>query len=230
MPSSCSPLRPSGVERAPEPDRLAETAENIGMLLTEVTEVPVEALPLQVMKDHLRIGTGFSDDGMQDTLIAAHLRAAIATIESRTGKALLARRFRLRLDGWRDDRGGQALPVAPVSAVVSVALAGADGVAVVLDPGRYRLVQDMARPRLVGLSGSLPTVPDGGWLEIVFDAGFGAVWTNVPADLAQAVLLLAAEHYENRLDAGGTRAALPMAVHALIERWRTVRLLGGGGA
>jgi uncharacterized phiE125 gp8 family phage protein len=200
------------------------------MLLTEETDVPAEALPVQSMKDHLRIGTGFSDDGMQDGLIIGHLRAAIATIEARTGKALLARRFKLRLDRWRDGRGGQALPVAPVAALVSVAIEAADGTVRTIDPASYRLVQDMARPRVVGAQMGFPALTEGRVVEIVFDAGFGTAWANVPADLAQAVLLLAAEHYETRHDAGMTRAALPMAVHALIERWRTVRILGGGAA
>ena len=98
-------------------------------MLIEQTVVPPGVLPVQAMKDHLRLGTGFADDSMQDGLIVAHLRAAIATIEGRTGKALLARRFLLRLDRWREDRGAQALPMAPVSALVSLFLGRLDMVA-----------------------------------------------------------------------------------------------------
>ena len=200
------------------------------MMLTEQTSVPVEALPVQVMKDHLRLGTGFADDGMQDGLIVGHLRAAIAAIEGRTGKALLARRFLLRLGRWRDAAGGQALPMAPVSSLVSVTLLHPLSGALVIAPDRYRLEQDMARPRLAGAGGLLPTIPEGGWVEIVFDAGFGVAWGAVPADLAHAAVLLAAEFYEHRHDGGHGGPALPKAVQALIERWRTVRVLGGGSA
>ena len=63
------------------------------MMLTEMTTVPGAALPVQAFKDHLRLGTGFSDDGMQDGLIEAYLRAAIAAIEGRIGKVLIARRW-----------------------------------------------------------------------------------------------------------------------------------------
>lgn len=199
------------------------------MMLTEATVVPVAALPVQAMKDHLRLGTGFADDGMQDGLIAAHLRAAIAAIEGRTGKALLARRFVLRLDRWREVRGGQALPMAPVSAVVSVVMQDRAGVVVVMPVDRYRLVPDMQRPRLTGAGGALPVVPEDGAVVVTFDAGFGTDWGAVPADLGQAVLMLAAEFYEARHDAGQGGHALPLAVQALIERWRTVRVLGGGG-
>jgi uncharacterized phiE125 gp8 family phage protein len=199
------------------------------MMLTEQTAVPGSALPVQAMKDHLRLGTGFADDGLQDGLIEAHLRAAIAAIEARTGKALLARRFSLVLSRWREIQGAQSLPVAPVSGIVSVTLTDAADAPIVLTPDRYRLVPDMHRPRLAGVGRALPTIPEGGAVDIVFDAGFGADWTAVPADLGQAVLLLAAEFYERRHDDGEGGGAVPLSVQALIERWRTVRVLGGRG-
>ena len=199
-------------------------------MLTEQTAVLAEALPVQALKDHLRLGTGFADDGFQDGLVAAHLRAAIAVIEGRTGKALLTRRFLLRLERWRQDKDAQALPISPVSALISVALRSADGNAVVLPVESYRLEPDISRPRLKGAGGTLPNIPEDGSVEIVFDAGFGVSWSSVPVDLAQAVLLLAAEYYEARHSGGRDGPALPVAVQALIERWRTVRVLGGGRA
>lgn len=199
-------------------------------MLTEASVVPGSALPVQAMKDHLRLGTGFADDGMQNGLIEAYLRAAIAAIEGRTGKALLARRFVLTLDRWREAKGGQALPMAPVSMLVQVRMIDGAGVATVLSTDAYRLVPDMQRPKLCGAGRMLPVIAEGGVAEITFDAGFGSVWGAVPADLAQAVLLLAAEFYETRHAAGQSGFALPLAVQALIERWRTVRILGGSGA
>jgi len=200
------------------------------MMLTEQTTVPAEALPVQAMKDHLRLGTGFADDGMQDGLVAGYLRAAIAAIEGRTGKALLERRFSLRLSCWREAKGAQALPMAPVSSLVSLTMIDAEGVPSLVAADGYRLEPDMARPRLVGAGRSLPTIPEGGAAVIVFDAGFGTTWNTVPPDLAQAVLLLAAEYYEARHNGGQGGAALPLTVQTLIERWRTVRVLGGASA
>lgn len=197
-------------------------------MLSEQTGVPGSALPVQGLKDHLRLGTGFSDDGMQDALIEGYLRAAMAGVEGRIGKVLLARRFLWVLEAWRDLEG-QALPVAPVTAVVSVKLVDAAGGITVVDPARYRLVPDTHRPRLAAAGVLLPVVPVDGKAEVVFDAGFGAVWSAVPADLAQAVLMLAAEFYERRHEAG-TVAGLPFGVQALIERWRNVRVLSGGAA
>lgn len=119
------------------------------------------------------------------------------------------------------------MPIAPISQLVSVTLKDASGAGVQVGGERYRIELDMARPRLVGLGVGLPLIPEGGEVVILFDAGFGATWAAVPADLAQAVLLLAAEFYEKRHDLGTASSALPLSVHALIERWRTVRLLGG---
>lgn len=199
------------------------------MMLIEQTTVPDAALPVQALKDHLRLGTGFTDDGMQDALIRGYLRAAMAVIEGRTGKALIARRLRLVLEDWRTP-SDQALPLAPVSALVSVTLVDLANVAVLVDPARYRLVQDTHRPRLTSVGYLLPTVPSEGRIEVVFDAGFGAAWANVPPDLGQAVLLLAAEYYDRRNELGEAVAGLPFAVQALIEKWRIVRVLGGGAA
>ncbi len=198
------------------------------MMLTEVTEVPQAALPVQIFKDHLRLGTGFADDGVQDGLVESHLRAAMAAIEARIGKALLARQFKLVLGDWRD-AAAQALPVAPVSAVASVTLVEAGGASQVVAPARYRVQADRHRPKLVGVGMLLPSVPVEGQVEIVFTAGFGPGWSSVPGDLAQAVLLLAAQFYETRHEAGGP-GGLPLSVQVLIEGWRNVRVLGGGAA
>lgn len=198
-------------------------------MLHEDTSVPVALLPLQAMRDHLRLGTGFAEDGLQDGLIEAYLRAAIAVIEGRTGKALLQRVFRFVLDDWRDP-AAQALPIAPVRSVISVTLTDGAGGSTLLDAGLYRLIADLHRPRLAPKGPLLPAVPVAGQVELMFTAGFGPAWGDVPADLRQAVLLLAADLYERRDEMGLREQGLPFAILSLIERWRTVRMLGGGPA
>jgi uncharacterized phiE125 gp8 family phage protein len=196
------------------------------MVLEETGVVSASALPVAALADHLRLGTAFQGDVAQAGLLESQLRAAVAAVEGRIGKALLARGFRLVLTCWRGV-GVQPLPVAPVSAVGEVALVDATGARVVLEAARFRLERDAHRPKLVAVSGALPVIPAGGRVEIGLTAGFGAGWADVPADLRQAVLLLAAQFYEARHDAGDGVAGLPLAVQALLERWRTVRILGG---
>jgi len=195
------------------------------MMLTEESSVSSATLPLAAFRDHLRLGSGFADDGGQDALLERYLRAALAAIEARTGKALLARDFRLRLARWRDG-AAQVLPVAPVRSVAEVVLLDRDGGSTVVDPERWRLEQDLQRPRICATRWQLPAVPPDGSVEIVFEAGFGPVWDDLPVDLAQAVFLLAAQYHETRQATGPSEAAMPFGVMALIERWRTLRSLG----
>ena len=166
---------------------------------------------------------------MQDVLAEGYLRAALAAVEGRTGKALMARDFLLEVPDWRSGEG-QALPVAPVSVVTSVTFKDAGGAATVLSAAAYRLVKDTHRPKIVPVGMSLPSPEVGGSVEVAFTAGFGPAWNDVPRDLGQAVFLLAAQFHENRHDAGDRASVLPFGVMALIERWRTVRVLGGGQA
>jgi len=195
------------------------------MMLNELTVVPGTALPVAEFRDHLRLGTGFADVGAEDAALQAYLRAALAAIEGRTAKALISRDFRLALTCWRWGEM-QTLPIAPVSAVTALRLVDSAGVATLV-PAGWRLVQDMARPRIEALGAALPTIPAHGRVEIDFTAGFGTVWSALPVDLAQAVFLLAAQYYELRHDGAGEGGAMSFGVMALIERWRTVRVLGG---
>lgn len=199
------------------------------MMLVEQTTVASGALPVAEFKDHLRLGTGFADDGVQDVVLEGMLRAAMAQIEARTGKILLARDFAWSVTAWRD-LGAQVLPVAPVSAISALKIVDRLGAEVVIDTGRYRLERDHHRPRIISTSLVLPTIPVAGAAEIDFTAGFGPAWGDVPADLSQAMFMLAGHYYEHRHEgAGASSADMPFGVNALIERYRNVRLFGGAG-
>ena len=102
-----------------------------------------------------------------------------------------------------------------------------DGAVTVLDPADVILVKDAARPQIHARYGHLPPVPPQGSVTVTFDAGFGAAWSDVPDDLAQAVMLQAAHFHEHRGD-GAADAGLPAAVNALIAPYRVVRTIGGG--
>jgi len=197
------------------------------MMLVEETTVPTSALPVAEFKDHLRLGSGFSDDGVQDAVLKNYLRAAIAAIEARTGKILIEREFSWTLTAWRDDRR-QPLPVAPVNAVSAVTLLDMQGRETAVDPDRWYLKPDMQRPSLQAVGTCLPGLSTGGAVRIGMLAGFGPEWGDLPADLAQAVMLLAAHFYEYRHDVSRSTPAMPAGVIALVERYRTVRIFMGG--
>ena len=196
------------------------------MMLVEETSVPTEALPVQEFRDHLRLGTGFSDDTLQDDVLESFLRAAVSAVEARTGKILFSQNFAWTVYGWHD-RASQGLPVAPVSEVVEVTLTDAQGADVAVASSAYRVVQDRHRPCLRGTSGNLPAIPSDGCTTVRFVAGHGAAWADVPADLQQAVLLLAAHYYEFRQETTLSEGCMPFGVISLLERYRPVRLGAG---
>lgn len=199
------------------------------MMLIEETAPAAEALPVAALRDHLRLGSGFdlAEDAAETAALAGFLCAAIATIEARTGKVLLTRRFQMQLPDWRD-RLGQALPLAPVVSVEAIEIDDGQGTVTALGAENWRLIPDSQRPVILPAGAMLPHVPCAGKVTVTFTAGFGASWAEVPADLAQAVLMLAARYYEDR-SFEGSKGAMPFGVSALIERWRAVRTLGGRG-
>ena len=198
------------------------------MLLVEETPIPDAALPVAQFKAHLRLGTGFADDDLQDALVSGHLRAALAAIEARTGKILISRRFSWSVRAWRDAYC-QPLPAAPVSAVSAMTLIARQGQELAVDAARWVLREDAHRPEIAGPNGPLPVIPHLGKVKVFFDAGFGAAWDDLPSDLAQAVLLLAGHFYEHRHGVEGRASELPLQVAALIAPYRTVRIFMGGG-
>ena len=127
-------------------------------MLNELGAPGSAAIPVAAFRQHLRLGSGFADDGGQDGMLAACLRAAMAAVEARIGLALLARRFLWRLTRW-SDVAGQVFPVAPVALVESVTLRDRLGAALAIDPAVWVLVPDGRRPRLRGVAGYLPPIP-----------------------------------------------------------------------
>lgn len=193
------------------------------MMLIEETTVPDAALPVDRFKAHLRLGTGFGDDGLQDSILLGFLRAAIAAIEARTGKVLIRREFNWEVASWRE-RTGQVLPVAPVLAIASVVTTDAGGTETVVPLERVRLEPDSQRPRLRPVGTLLPPVPMGGKVVIRMVAGMAEDWGDLPADLGQAVLLLAAHYYEYRHETALSAGCMPFGVSSLIQRYRPMRL------
>ncbi|MDA7963415.1 head-tail connector protein [Ruegeria sp.] len=196
------------------------------MMLIEETAIADAALPVDQFKAHLRLGTGFAEDSVQDEVLKGFLRAAIAAIEARTGKVLIERAFSWDLNGWRD-RTAEVLPVAPVTVVDAVTVTDAAGAETVIAPADYRLEADSQRPRLRASGSALPAIAPGGSVKIAFTAGMAADWGNLPADLGQAVLLLAAHYYEYRNETALAAGCMPFGVTSLIQRYRMVRFGAG---
>ncbi|MDE4192781.1 head-tail connector protein [Phaeobacter gallaeciensis] len=193
------------------------------MILTDVAPLPDSALPLEAFKAHLRLGTGFPEDSLQDGVLNGFLRAALSAIEARTGKILITRSFTWEQTRWRNAEA-EILPVAPVTSVTEIVMRDSEGGEVIVDPALYRLERDTHHPKLCPQRGFLPIVAKGGSVRVSFAAGLAPDWGGLPADLAQAVLMLAAHYYEYREDTGLHGGCMPFGVTSLIERYRAIRL------
>lgn len=196
------------------------------MILTELSSTPGTTLPIAEFADHLRLGTEFSETSLQNDLLEVYLRAALSAIEAKTGRVILERSFLWQLTGWRHS-DAQILPVRPVVSITALRTYDRSGSVTEHSSDTYDFVPDSQAPAIKAVGAQLPPVADGGSAEIEFVAGHGATWDEVPRDLAQAVIILAAQFYENRTGAPDPTGVLPMAVLSLIEPYRPVRLFGG---
>ncbi|KAF0677414.1 head-tail connector protein [Profundibacterium mesophilum] len=194
-------------------------------MLKELEKVPDTALPLAQLRGQLRLGSGFSDDDLQDELLIGALRAAVALIETHCAKVLIERDFELRIEHWRLPEA-HPFPRAPVSRIVELVHGGSDGRMRTAAPERYRLVEDLHRPELRARGGVLPGHGAAGGLRLRFTAGFGPSWADVPDDLGLAVLQLAVRFYERR---GGEEETVPLpaGVIRLLAPYRNLRLVAG---
>lgn len=178
----------------------------------------IEPVSLAEAKAHLRVG-----HADEDALISSLITAARRVVEARTGLCLMAQEWQCFRDGWPED-GVIELPLAPLNAVVELAVYGEDDQKAVIDPAHY--VADLAgRPGRIYLRGSRQWPRPGRMLNgigIRLEAGYGTAATSVPQPLRQALLLMVAHWYAVRGDeaAGG----LPLSADALLGPYRAVRL------
>ena len=181
------------------------------MTLQVLTPPAEEPVSLAETKAFLRVT--HDDD---DALIARLITAARQRIEAELGLALVATEFTETLDAWPLTRTGAAkVSRGPLLSVEEIRV-DSD----VLDAGRYA-VRLATRPGLIAPDGAglpNPQTVHGG-IEVDFTAGFGEAAEDVPAPLAQALLVLVAHAYEHR------EGEAPLA---LVEPWlrafRRVRL------
>ena len=193
------------------------------MLLKETTPAAMNPVPLREFGAHLRLSHGFNDDGSEDALLEIYLRNATAVVERRTGQALIARPYLLQSACW-DRKGHMTLPVGPVGQIDALRYVGPGGT-IDLDPEDWVLEPGTTRQKVTGAGGgALWPLPHGSVAEFEFTAGYGTSWNDVPDDLRQAVILLAAHYYEDRSGNIEIEGGLPYGVLSIVEQHRPVRL------
>ena len=181
-----------------------------------------EPVTLFDARAHLRID---ADEGSHpdDGYIQALISAARSHVEGLTQQTLVQATRDAYFDEFPDDddpdwEDGIRLPFGPVSSVSFVKYVGTDGVLATLDSAVYRLDSASLRPRLALEYGQCwPSTQ-----EVVNAVQVRAVCGGtVDPALKQAILLLVAHWYENRVPVGsGSQAELPLMVDALLAPHR----------
>lgn len=190
-------------------------------MLTELSPLVVAPERIDDLAHHLRLSSGFGREPAVETALRTALEAAVRAVERRTGRVLVARRFAYRAAAW--ERGGRlTLPLAPVRALVALDVEDAEGACAPQSLESFALNAAAAQPRIVVRRGAAaPRAAAGGGLIATVDAGWEA-WEQVPAELRQAAVALAAGHFEGWR--GDDAACVVDAVAALLAPYRQVRL------
>jgi uncharacterized phiE125 gp8 family phage protein len=183
--------------------------------------VPPEDEPVSVpgLKTHL----GIEGDG-GDALIAGHIKAARRVVEAATGRALIEQCWDLALDEFA---ATIELPLAPVLWVSQIDYIATDGHRRTLPVSAYQvdLMSPVCRIRPAFERVWPETRRQMNAVIIRFVAGYSDLPSELPEDLAAAVMLVAATLYEYRepTQFPGGQATLPPLVRALLAPYRLLR-------
>lgn len=178
----------------------------------------VEPVTLEETKAHLRVE--FTDD---DALMAGLIKAARECTESATNRKLITQRWRVFEDKIPSPPEF-ALPFAPAQSVDWVRLWDSANNGSVLASTAYS-TDTIGEPARVFLK-DIPvvTLRQYNAVEIAFTCGYGATATTVPEPIKQAVKLLAAHWYENRIATAEASQQkfeeLPLGVQYLLAPYR----------
>jgi len=182
-----------------------------------VLVAPAETLPvtLEEAKLHLRV-----DGDEDDALITGLINGAVSHLDGYTGilgRCLVEQTWRMDFDAFART---MCLPIGPVAEVVSVTWRDASGQISTVNDDNYGLLPGAGgRTSLRFRNGyALPTgLHEDGAVSVTFKAGY----TEVPAALKVAILLMVGHWYANRETvAEGSFSEVPFAANALIEPFR----------
>lgn len=190
------------------------------MRLTRTVDPAELPVSLDEAKQYCRIE---HDD--ENSLIESLIAAAVDYLDGPSGilgRAIIAQQWLLELDAWPNRL---ALPIEPVS---SVTVRYIDELGAVTDVPESQLVLTdvpSARTVLEWIDGfQVPLLSDKRYpVKITITSGFAAA-ANVPEGIKAAIKMMVGHWYDNRetVVLGMSVAELPMAVNALLARYRVM--------
>lgn len=187
------------------------------------TAPTVEPVTVDELMRHCRI-TIQDDD--QDQYLSDLITAARRYCEKNTNRAFISQTWELRLDDWPSDDIIRP-PRPPLQSVETFAYTDAAGDAQTLTENTDFVVDIYSTPGRVMLAynKSWPDVYDQpNAITVTYEAGYGDTADDVPAELRQAILFLAAHWFEVRepVSMGAQPSRVPLTVDALLDEYRIV--------
>lgn len=188
------------------------------MTINILIQPETEPVLLGELKAQLRI-----DGNEENPALAGFIVSARTILENYTGLALVSRGVEITLDEFPTE--GHPLPVRPISSIEGIQIITSAGSSVSWGADNYYLVPGIS-PSLHLHSGRQWPVPGQkkGAIRIQATAGFGENWNTVPADLQQALLLLAAYLYTHRGDDTAGNAMTASGAASLLKPYREYRI------
>jgi uncharacterized phiE125 gp8 family phage protein len=178
---------------------------------------PTEPITLAMAKDFLRVASAQTDE---DDLIGRYIKAARAFVENRIYRSLVPMSVDVVYDALASTYGWLTLPYPPLVSVTSITTIGVDGAATVIDPSLY-LVDTSSEPGRIGLPNGQPWPMNLRAFQPV-TVRIVVGYTVVPEDLVQAMRLLVAHYFENRVASSLVGAIMPMGIDEHLAPYQIV--------
>ena len=181
-----------------------------------------EPVSLAEAKAHIRLSSD-----LEDALVGAVVKAARLHAEKITERAFVTQTLRLTLSA-SEGVPPLVLPYGPVQSVAAFEVFDLEGDAwVAADASAYALAGDrLVRSERAGAAAWPAAERTHDAYRITYVAGYGAA-ADVPADIKQAVLLLAADLYENRetmVGSGLVVTNMPLSAKVLLAPYVNYQL------
>ena len=187
------------------------------MTLVLVTPPAVEPVSLDELKAHLRIN---ADQNDEDALLQHYLTTARKYAENYTWRAFITQTWRVSFDCFPCKIEA---PRPPLQEVTSLQYVDTAGDTQTLDEDLYQVDADSQPGRIIPAYGqSWPSIRSGtlNAATVTFEAGYGDSPDDVPEEIRQSILFLAAHLYEQReavvIGAGISIETVPFAVESLL--------------
>jgi uncharacterized phiE125 gp8 family phage protein len=160
------------------------------MRLILVSPPAVEPLTSTEAKARINVGSEVDDAIMEAYIMAS--RQSLDGADGWLGRALITQTWQAMLDQWSTEFADLriVMPLPPIQSISSISYLDPNGVATVVDPASYQLVQGQ-RPYLLPAYGfAWPAVNTrANAITITFIAGYGSAGLNVPEPIRSAIAL-----------------------------------------